>query len=414
MLASANITQIPRQIAPYNPRSFHMLNRHLLRAKALQYLYALQNAKRSDLLLAEDYLDETFTPSFKDAEDITPALLEKKRKEAKILLHQITEGKEEVTGLSPDVINHARKAYREYVEACRLDTQKYFRFMMDETLAVYDRFLMVMSFLKQLGELCHEKSQVTGIVAEERKERLDYFYLSHTISCLRDSKRMNDLFVRNHIKWDEHPDFLEDFYKTHFRTSELTKTILGNGTAPDRETQNAWIEHVVKELFFMSPTTDSFFEDIDSNWQENKSIVKNMVYKTLKRIYEYEIGDADWIPVSITPDWEEDKIFFERIFLKTTQENDYLDKVLEKYLQNWDLERVTVIDTIILKMALTEMIHFPSIPVKVTINEFIELAKRYSTPKSKEFVNGILDRTSKDLKAEGVIKKSGRGLLDNG
>ena len=64
-------------------------------------------------------------------------------------------------------------------------------------------------------------------------------------------------------------------------------------------------------------------------------------------------------------------------------------------------------------MALTEMIYFPSIPIKVTINEYIELAKKYSTPKSKEFVNGILDKTSKDLKAEGLIKKSGRGLLDN-
>lgn len=387
-----------------------MLNRHLLRAKALQYLYALQNAKRSNLLLAEDYLDLTFSPNFHTSDDITPASLEIKKKESKTFLHEILEGKDFKPDTKSDIINHVRRAKKEYLESCKKDTEKYGQLMMEETMAVYDRFLLVMCFLRELGELCHQKCELTGVVAEEKKERLDYFYQAFPVQALRESKKMSDLFIRNKIGWQEHPDFIEDFYKTHFRHSEVTRKMLGH-IPPDTEAQQVWVEHVIKDLFFSSPATDSFFEDLDSNWGENKAIVKNMVYKTLKRIYEST--DGNWNPVTITPDWEEDHSFFEKIYKKTTEDADKLDVLLQKYLQNWDLDRVTVVDTIILKMALTEMVHFPSIPVKVTINEYIELAKKYSTPKSKEFVNGILDRTSKDLKADGTIKKSGRGLLDN-
>ena len=388
-----------------------MLNRHLLRAKALQYMYALHNAKGSNLLLAEDYLDETFSPSFHDSSETTPVVLEGKRKQAKALLHKLVDGAETSDKIDSDIEKHARIAKKNFEINCKLDTDKTARVMMDDTLAIYDRFLAVLCFLRDLGETCLQRSELTGVASEENKDRLTYFYNSKPIQSLRDNKYINALFLNHKISWKEHPDFLEEFYKTQFRSSETTKKILGSTIKPDMETQIAWVEHIIKELFFTSPVADSFFEDQDSNWQENKSIVKAMVYKTLKRIYESE--NDNWVPVAITPDWDEDKRFFENIYRKTNEDNDKLEKILEKYLQNWDLDRVTVVDVIILKMALTEMIHFPSIPVKVTINEYIELAKRYSTPKSKEFVNGILDKTSKDLKIEGVIKKSGRGLLDN-
>lgn len=389
-----------------------MLNRHLLRAKALQYLYALHNAKRSDYLLSEDYLEEAFIPKFNDSNPPEPKVVEATQKKAKLLFGKMTEGHDLPLDTETHIAGHVKKAFRDYLERCSKDSDKLARIMLDETLAIYDRFLLVLSFLRELGDVCHDKSELTGIIAEEKKERLDFFYQAFPIKSLRDSKALADLFIRQKIGWQGHSDFLETFYKNQFRQSDVTKKILSSPRAPEKETQIEWVEHVMKDLFFPSPATDSFFEDLDSNWQENKTIVKNMVYKTLKRIYEGG-EEGNWEPVTITPDWEEDKTFFEKIYFKTVEEDKRLNDVMEKYLQNWDLERVTIVDTVLIKMALTEMIHFPSIPTKVTINEYIELAKRYSTPKSKEFVNGILDRTSKDLKDQGVIKKSGRGLLDN-
>ena len=102
-----------------------------------------------------------------------------------------------------------------------------------------------------------------------------------------------------------------------------------------------------------------------------------------------------------------------KLFSQTVEKEYELEQIIGKKANNWDVSRMAVTDMIILKMALTEMMIFPSIPVKVTINEFIEISKNYSTPKSKQFVNGILDVLANELSSKGIIKKSGRGLIDN-
>jgi len=117
--------------------------------------------------------------------------------------------------------------------------------------------------------------------------------------------------------------------------------------------------------------------------------------------------------MELSSNWEEDREFFTELFDSSLANDKSLEDVIHKKLQNWDMERLAMVDRILLKMAISEMIHFSSIPVKVTINEYIELSKLYSTPKSKQFINGILDTTSAELVESGVIKKSGRGLIDN-
>ena len=101
------------------------------------------------------------------------------------------------------------------------------------------------------------------------------------------------------------------------------------------------------------------------------------------------------------------------IYDYTVDNEEEYEGIISNKSKNWEIDRVALTDKIILEMAVAEMINFPSIPIKVTINEYIELSKLYSTPKSKQFVNGILDVLSEELKKEGKIKKSGRGLLDN-
>jgi len=90
-----------------------------------------------------------------------------------------------------------------------------------------------------------------------------------------------------------------------------------------------------------------------------------------------------------------------------------LKKLVAEKTKNWEFDRIAYTDRLIIMLAVSEMMHFPSIPIKVTINEFIEVSKSYSTPKSKQFVNGVLDVIAVDLQEKGLIKKSGRGLIDN-
>jgi len=170
------------------------------------------------------------------------------------------------------------------------------------------------------------------------------------------------------------------------------------------------LDYLCRGVIFKNDVFISFFEDIDLDWSENKPIVRSLVLKTLKSVKE----ESDDLQISdISYNWEDDSEYVQELFKLTAQENDYLESLLKGKLQNWDIERVAMTDKVLLKMALAELIYFPSIPTKVTINEFIEISKKFSTPKSKKFVNGVLDGLSKELVDKGIIKKSGRGLLDN-
>jgi len=96
---------------------------------------------------------------------------------------------------------------------------------------------------------------------------------------------------------------------------------------------------------------------------------------------------------------------------KAVINHDELRELIKEHSRNWDLDRIAFMDILIMQLALTEFLYFPSIPTKVSLNEYIELSKYYSTNKSRNFINGILDKTLKDLKKSGKIKKAGRGLI---
>jgi N utilization substance protein B len=150
-----------------------------------------------------------------------------------------------------------------------------------------------------------------------------------------------------------------------------------------------------------------FFEEKDLNWNLNKEVVKSMSTKTFKI---EALEDLSLQPLALQ--WEDDKSFFEDLYEFTLDSDKDLNGWVEAQTKNWESDRLAMTDFILLKMAVAEMIKFPSIPVKVSINEYIELAKNYSTPKSGQFINGILDEISIRLMSEKIIQKSGRGLID--
>ena len=126
-----------------------------------------------------------------------------------------------------------------------------------------------------------------------------------------------------------------------------------------------------------------------------------------------ESNRSDFELQELSYNWEDDKSFFVKLYENTNQVEPRYEALIAKKTKNWEIDRIAITDKIILDMAIAEMINFQSIPVKVTINEYIEVAKKYSTPKSKLFINGVLDVIAEELKSNGDIKKSGRGLIDN-
>ena len=161
---------------------------------------------------------------------------------------------------------------------------------------------------------------------------------------------------------------------------------------------------------FIAPNEEitSFLEDKNINWADDMHIANTMVINTLKSFTQYSNEETKLLKLLL----DESHLDFTRELLRQTiRYEDNLTKIIDETASNWELERIALIDKIILQMALAEFLHFPSIPTKVTINEYVEIAKSYSTPNSQVFINGILDKALKDLTANGEIRKSARGLM---
>ncbi len=154
-------------------------------------------------------------------------------------------------------------------------------------------------------------------------------------------------------------------------------------------------------------TFNELVEDHYPAWIDDKSLIVGSMKKILKALP----AEADFYDAYRPPE-EAVKEFGELLVDKSFHTDDELLEIIEPALKNWDAERVAVIDMILIKMALCEMMYFPSIPTKVTLNEYVEISKLYSTDKSKDFINGILDRLMKKLQKDGKIVKEGRGLIE--
>jgi len=170
-----------------------------------------------------------------------------------------------------------------------------------------------------------------------------------------------------------------------------------------------FFEDFYAEVLLSSEFIYNEFEEQSIYWNDDLDFVVSMVIKTLKKFKEESTID-DHLS-SLYKD-DEDKEFTVKLFRRTLARSEENRKTIETYTKNWDVDRVATMDILIMELALTELTEFPSVPVKVSLNEYIELAKYYSTQRSSIFINGVLDRITKDFKEQGKIVKAGRGLIE--
>jgi len=192
------------------------------------------------------------------------------------------------------------------------------------------------------------------------------------------------------------------------KTSEIYKKYLSSGENSFEEDRDFMVDLFTK-IIAPNHKLYQYLEDYSLTWIDDVPIVNTNIQKQLKKIK----SETDIFEVLSLYKNEEDKEFAQQIFRKTILNETILEKEYSNKTPNWDKERIAEIDTIILKMAICEFLKFPSIPFKATINEYLEIAKEYSTPKSSIFINGILDKLVQEYKQENKILKSGRGLKEN-
>ena len=228
------------------------------------------------------------------------------------------------------------------------------------------------------------------------------------IDKIKEDPTLRALVKKGEVDWKAEMDVVVQWYKDVLKGDEYMMAYQ-ELKETSQEQQIECVNYLYKKVIFKSEVIGAYFDQNDLRWNENKPIIRSMVLKTLKNL-DFE-NTLELQPLSYNED--EDFEYFEILFSETMSREHELETIISKRASNWDASRMAMTDLVILKMALAEMMTFPSIPIKVTINEYIEISKNYSTPRSKQFVNGILDVLANELSSEGIIKKSGRGLIDN-
>ncbi|WP_092907733.1 transcription antitermination factor NusB [Algoriella xinjiangensis] len=284
------------------------------------------------------------------------------------------------------------------------------RNMMKSIDQIYDLYIYILNLIKVQKEIAEHRIQLAQSKNFPTQEDLNpnlKFVNNKVFRVLESNLELNRYTSDNkNLLWDVYDSYPNNIYKSLIE-SDLYKDYMKSGKNSFEEDQEFVLNFFV-ELIAEYDDLHDYLEGIQITWADDVHIANAMVHTTIKSFRENSSPLISLFKVYKDTD---DKRFTEELFRKTIRHQSETKNMIDEKAQNWELDRIATIDLIILEMALTEFLHFPNIPAKVTINEYIELAKNYSTEKSRVFVNGILDKTLKELKDNNNLPKYGRGLL---
>ncbi len=378
----------------------------------MQALYAHELAIASLKEIHAEKVAEAFEydPAFHDLTE-KPLFDKKVRFVKRTFIEKIENPKSDPGKLDEDVTQALEDGAREFANVVNSEQRSARKRMEEEIHNIHRLYLKLLLLPGEIAFLERKEKEKQESKANGVKGGNEFnFAKNPVIDALTTYKPLVDKAITEKVSWSGEEEQLKSWYKKVWgKKDDFIDYQSKSGPTNDEHFDAAKL--LLKNLVFKTDEVDAYMATQDLHWGENKAILKSMISKTIQS-YEPDLEDAFELK-TLSLNEKDDFEYFRLLFDKTVKEDRQLEEIIAKKTHNWDMSRVAAIDKIILKMAITEMQSFPSIPVKVTINEFIEISKKYSTPKSKQFVNGILDVLANELTSEGAIKKSGRGLIDN-
>lgn len=277
---------------------------------------------------------------------------------------------------------------------------------MEKMLDLYLLMLSCMLAVRDQAENFLEISKNKHLATEEDKKPSRNFIDNQVLQQLENNKRFDELLNKHKLNnWQKDHEYAQILFR-ELRKNETYQNYLALKNPTFKQDQE-FIVFLYREIIAPNDQVYEYLEDTQITWTDDFPIVNTAIVKILKSV-KPTTNTEKWVPNLYKN--EDDKEFASLLLQKVITEDDVLMNEIEGKTPNWDRERIAELDLILIKMAITEFLHFTSIPIKVTINEYLEIAKEYSTPKSSLFINGLLDKMSKEYSTENKINKTGRGL----
>ena len=283
-----------------------------------------------------------------------------------------------------------------------LDTaEKELFFSLSKAYDMYNYLLLLMVEITKQAQRKQSAAKSKLLPTAEELYPNTKFVDNRFIAQLEVNKQLLEFSETQKKTWENESEFVKSLCEK-IMDSDIYKEYMASETSSYEEDRELW-RKIYKRIIFNNEELDQVLEDQSLYWNDDKEIVDTFVLKTIKRFEEQNGAKQELLPEFKD---EEDQDFARRLFRRTILNADYYRHLISENTRNWDLDRVALMDIIIMQIALAEILSFPNIPVSVTLNEYVEIAKLYSTPKSGSFINGTLDGIVKILKEDNKLTKN--------
>ena len=283
-----------------------------------------------------------------------------------------------------------------------LDTaEKELFFSLAKSYDMYNYLLLLMVEITKQAQRKQSAAKSKLLPTAEELYPNTKFVENRFIAQLEVNKQLLEFSETQKKTWENESEFVKRLCEK-IMDSDIYKEYMASETSSYEEDRELW-RKIYKRIIFNNDELDQVLEDQSLYWNDDKEIVDTFVLKTIKRFDEKSGAKQELLPEFKD---EEDQDFARRLFRRTILNAEYYRHLISENTRNWDLDRVALMDIIIMQIALAEILSFPNIPVSVTLNEYVEIAKLYSTPKSGSFINGTLDGIVNALKKENKLTKN--------
>lgn len=285
-------------------------------------------------------------------------------------------------------------------------SEKELHFNIGKSYELYHYLLLLIIDVVLYAESRIELARNKRIPTEEDLYPNTRFIDNRLVEQIRGNTRLLRFVEQHHLNWAKYPELIRELYQNLLKSEEYADYLAADvhGYNEDKK----FITWIYTHLIFPSELLSSILEEQSIYWNDDLEFITSMIIKTFRKFKEEDGPDKPLLELYKD---REDRDYVVKLFRESIIHRDEYVDYVKQNTRNWDLERIAFMDILIMQMAIAELTSFPSIPTKVTLNEYLEISKFYSTTKSNIFINGVLDKVMAQLKEEKLIVKKGRGLI---
>ena len=296
-----------------------------------------------------------------------------------------------------------------FTQSQNTDLDKQEKFLGISMENMYNLYLTLLGLMVEIQKLAEQQLTLSQkkylATLEERNPKRKFVENPLLLNLVNDMVLADKLQARK-ISWELDQEYVNILYNAI--TESLVYKEFMDQESTDFKDDRRFIVQLFQQVIAPNDKLYEYIEDKKLTWIDDLPLVNTLLLKIIKKFKLDAANDHFYPPLFKDLD---DKEFASQLFKKTILNDEKIQREIEGKTPNWETDRIADLDAILIKMAISEFLYFPSIPVKVTINEYLEIAKEYSTPKSSIFINGILDKLVKEYEANNTLNKSGRGLM---